>query len=586
MKQPVSTAYLQLNHASICVEGGKEGNEDAVGVLIPNDAHVLTYKGAILAIADGVSSAEAGQEASETAVRMFLRDFSSTPDTWSVSHSASQVLSTINLRLFRHSHVFKNEMKGQLCTFSSVVIKSHTAHFFHVGDSRIYHWRSGFMRQLTTDHTAQLNHERRFLARALGMDGQLQLDHGKQEICVGDRFLLTTDGIHDFVSEDQLQEAIGNSDSLLEVCERLKDMALQQGSDDNISAVLAEVVSLPNTDIDDFQSHLTQLPFPPAFKAGMKVDGLEIIQELFASSRSHLYLVRDIDSGQRAVMKTPSTNFEDDSSYIERFIREEWIGSRVDSPYVVKIIRQSRPRSFLYYLMEYVDGVSMEKWLENNFPVKPGRAIRLIEQVVSGIQAFHDCEAVHQDLKPGNIIISTDPVSQKETVKIVDFGSVYVAGVAEIFIPIDHSSVLGTASYSDPQYLTGRNSGIQGDVYALATICYEMFTGKLPYGEAIEECKTPSDYDRLRYISARRHNPAIPLWFDRALEKGVSFDLNRRYRSLNSLIRDLKHPNPEFLRDEVKQSSRSSSLLFWQLLSGFWFITLLLVIYLFVLNQH
>ncbi|RUO36391.1 bifunctional protein-serine/threonine kinase/phosphatase [Aliidiomarina sanyensis] len=580
-----SAEHLVVGHASLCDEGGKDGNEDAVGVRVPVDAHMLTYKGAVFAVADGVTSAEAGQDASETAIRTFLRDYFSTPDTWSVAHSASQVLSTINLRLYRHSHQFNNEMKGQLCTFSALVLKSHTAHFFHVGDTRIYHWRSGFLRLLTTDHSAQLNPERRFLARALGMDGRLQLDHGKQDITSGDRFLLTSDGLHDYVQDSQMQEVLSQISDPKAVCEELRRLAMMQGCDDNISVIVVTVEQLPNIDIDDFHDQLTRLPFPPALKAGMKVDGLEVIQEIFASSRSHLYLVRDLDSGQRAVMKTPSANYEDDSSYIERFIREEWIGSRVDSPHVVKIIRQSRPRSFLYYLMEYVDGISMEQWLTQNYPVKPARAIKLIEQIALGVKAFHDCEAVHQDLKPGNIIITTDPVSQKESIKIVDFGSVFVAGVAEVFIPIEHEAVLGTASYSDPQYLTGRNSGIQGDVYALATICYELFTGSLPYGEKIEACQTPSDYDRLRYISARKHNPAIPVWFDRALEKGVSFDLQQRYTTMEALLTDLKNPNPAFLREEVKQNTRSSSLLFWQLLSGFWFVTLLLVIYLFVLNQ-
>ena len=76
----------------------------------------------------------------------------------------------------------------------------------------------------------------------------------------------------------------------------------------------------------------------------MKLDGYKVLQELFASSRSHLYLVEDEDSGAKLVLKCPSLNFDDDALYIDRFIREEWIGLRIASDAVVKVVRQNRPR--------------------------------------------------------------------------------------------------------------------------------------------------------------------------------------------------------------------------------------------------
>lgn len=582
---PAKNENLKLDYHVISDAAGKTTNEDAAGIHCPSGPYMQTYKGAAFVVADGVSSAEAGREASKTAVNTFLQDYFKTPDTWSVRHSAEQVLSTINLRLYRHSHAFSNDTKGHLCTFSAVVIKSHSAYIFHVGDSRVYHWRDQQLEQLTTDHTVHISKGRSFLARALGMDGNLQLDYQRVHLAAGDKLLLSTDGLHEFVSPTELNHILTTAVSSEAAAEALKSSALAAGCDDNLSVIVVDVQQLPNEDIDDYQDRLTKLPFPPAFAPGMKVDGYEIVRELFASSRSHMYLVKDLETGVMAAMKAPSANFEDDSSYIERFIREEWIGSRINSPYVVGIIRQSRPRTFLYYVMEYVEGDSMDNWLAKNHPVKPARALRLLDQIATGIQAFHDCETIHQDLKPGNVIVQRNKESGEENAIIVDFGSVFVAGVAEIFIPIDHDSVLGTASYSDPLYLTGKNSAIQGDVYSLATIAYELFTGKLPYSDKIENCKVPSDYDRLRYVSAAKINPRIPVWLDRALEKGVDFDLQHRYTTVTEFMQDLRRPNPNFLRDEVKQSTKNSSLLFWQLLSGFWFVTLLLVIYLFVLNR-
>ncbi|MBU1308038.1 MAG: protein phosphatase 2C domain-containing protein [Gammaproteobacteria bacterium] len=578
----MSASELQLNYSSICEAGIKPANEDAVAQHIPSDPHLLTYKGACFALADGVSTAEAGQQASSRAVSRFCREYSQTPDSWSVAYSAQQLLATINNELYELSHQFVHEQKGYLTTFTALVLKSQTAHFFHIGDSRLYHWRDGVLVQLSQDHTTVLSEQRQFLSRALGMDAHVELQQGSISIKTGDRFLLCSDGISDFISVDELQRQLSAATDLDATAAQLTKQALAQGSDDNLSLILLEITALPEQSLDDLNQHLTALPFPPALSPGMKLDGYKVLQELFASSRSHLYLVEDEASGASLVLKCPSLNYDDDALYIDRFIREEWIGLRIESDYVVKVVRQSRPRTFLYYLMEYLPGQSLEQWFERQpKPLKPALAIKLVKQIAEGLKAFHRMGAIHQDLKPGNIIYLDDG-----SLKIVDFGSVFVAGLAEIYSPLQHDAALGTAAYSDPHYLLGHNSGVQGDIYALATIAYELFSGgHLPYGNAVEECRTAADYDKLRYLSASQFNPVIPTWFDRALQKGVSLDLSQRYQSINQLLTDLQQPNPAFLHEEVKQQHKTNPLLFWQLLSGFWFITLLLVVWLFLLRR-
>lgn len=583
----MSGSELQLRYSSVCEAGIKPANEDAVAVNLPDDAHLLTYKGACFTLADGVSTAEAGQQASERAVSRFCREYSQTPDSWSVAYSASQLLATINNELYELSHQFVHNQKGYLTTFTALIIKSQTAHFFHIGDSRLYHWRNGVLVQLSQDHTTVLSEQRQFLGRALGMDARVELQQGSISLLPGDKFLLCSDGISDFINAEVLQRQLSAATDLQLTAGQLKQQALTQGSDDNISLILLEVITLPEQSLDDLNQHLTRLPFPPALSPGMKLDGYKVLSELFASSRSHLYLVEDesatVESAARQlVLKCPSLNYDDDALYIDRFIREEWIGLRIESDYVVKVVRQHRPRTFLYYLMEYLPGQSLEQWFEHQpKPLKPALAIKLVKQIAEGLKAFHRMGAIHQDLKPGNIIYLEDG-----SLKIVDFGSVYVAGLAEIYSPLQHEAALGTAAYSDPHYLMGHNSGVQGDIYALATITYELFSGgHLPYGNAVEECRTAADYDKLRYRHSQQFNPVIPTWFDRALQKGVSLDLSQRYQSINQLLTDLQQPNPEFLHEEIKQEHKTNPLLFWQLLSGFWFITLLLVVWLFLLRR-
>lgn len=571
---------LKINAAFKSVAGIKSENEDAAGICVPDNNYLLANKGVVLSVADGVSSAEAGKEASRTAVDKFIEEYFQTPDTWSVAKAGEQILSTINLKLFRKSHEFSTATKGYLATFSSIVIKGATAYFFHVGDSRIYLLRQGELTQHTTDHVASLGDNKRFLTRAIGMDNRLHLDYGRIPLEEGDRLLLTSDGVHDFIPHEKLVELTQQDLPISEICEQLIDTATRFQSDDNISAVLAEISQLPHESLDDYSAKLTRLPFPPVLSPGLKLDGYEVVKELFASSRSQLYLVKDSETGDLLAMKTPSPNFEEDTAYIDQFIQEEWIGIRIQHPNVVKIIRQNRTRSFLYYLMEFIEGVSLADWIDSNRPPSPKRAINIVKQVAEGLKAFHQSEAIHQDLKPGNVIVTPD-----EKAVVLDFGSVFVAGLAECIRPIQSEGVLGTAGYSDPLYLQGHNPGIQGDVYSLATITYEMFTHHLPYGERIEQCRSALDYDQLRYCSASKYNSVIPEWFDGALKKGCEFDLELRYRTVEQFMKDLLYPNPEFLKDDPVVEKNASPLIFWKLMSGFWFVTFLLLIYLFTQNK-
>lgn len=570
--------HLHLDTSGFSEAGVKPQNEDAADIKVPDDSYNLVNKGIALAIADGVSTAGAGKEAAETAIVRFIEEYYKTPDTWSVARAGEKILSTINLKLFRRSHEYTTANKGYLCTFSALIIKGKTAHFFHVGDSRIYLYRKNTLKQITRDHSVQISDGKQSLSRALGMDSRLNVDYGKLPLEPDDIFLLSTDGIHEFIPTEKLQDifelGLGCEDTL----DQLKASACNNHTDDNISAIVAKVLSLPEESLDDYSAQLTRLPFPPELSPGMKIDGYLIKKELFSSSRSQVYLVEDEESSAIYVMKTPSGNFVDDMSYIDRFIQEEWIGSRINSDHVVKVIKQNRTRNYLYYLMEYIDGVGLDKWITAHQPPNPKQSIELIKQVADGLRCFHDNETVHQDLKPANVIVDSNGKAI-----IVDFGSVYVAGLAEQHRPLSHDGALGTATYSDPAYILGGNPGIQGDIYSLATITYELFCGQLPYGEDIDECQSASQYDRLRYESASVHNPVIPIWFDRALQKAVAFDLEERYTNTDALIRDLTHPNTEFLKDAPKVVKQTNAVLFWKLVSAFLFVTLVLVVYLFSL---
>ena len=123
-------AELSFTVAQRSVGGNKSDNEHAIGICIPK-ASILKNKGAVASIADGVSTSEAGKEASETCIGNFISDYYSTPDSWSVSKSASQILTALNRWLYSHGHQFTDSKKGYVSTFSTIIFKSQTAHIFH-----------------------------------------------------------------------------------------------------------------------------------------------------------------------------------------------------------------------------------------------------------------------------------------------------------------------------------------------------------------------------------------------------------------------------------------------------------------------
>ncbi len=556
-------------------KGPKLQNEDCLGIMIPEDP-VLTIKGMVAVIADGVSSAEAGKEASETCVKNFINDYYSTPDSWTVKTSSQKVLTALNRWLYGQGQRFIDAHRGYISTLSILVVKSRMAHLFHIGDSRIYRLRGTEFEQLTQDHCARVSEDKAYLTRAMGMDLRLDVDYRTEAVEEGDLFFLSTDGVHDFLStkdiKQTLQSATGNFEA---VCQQLIDMAKEAGSDDNLSCQVVRVDQLPDANSEDVYKKLSDLPFPPFLEKGMLIDGYRVLDEIHASNRSQLYVVADRKTGKKWVMKTPSVNYEDDPAYIERFIMEEWIGRRIDCPNVVTVPADTRKRTFLYYLCEYVEGDTLAQWVENNPKRDIGKVLDIVEQITRGVRSLHRKETLHQDLKPDNIVLTAEGEA-----KLIDFGSCLVAGVNEIATPFERDTILGTATYAAPEYKLRRTGSVRSDLFSIAMITYELLTGKLPFGEAFERCENAQDFSRLKYEPAYRYNPMVPAWMDGALKKALHFSPELRYESLSEFIYDLRHPNKRFMRMSNQPLLERNPMLFWQVTSGVLCVSQLLTLWL------
>jgi serine/threonine protein phosphatase PrpC len=556
---------LRVRYGQATSAGVKPQNDDCLGIQIP-DRDLLATKGLVVVVADGVSAAEAGKEASELCVKNFINDYFSTPETWEVKTAAHRVLVSLNRWLFSKGQSLADERRGYVAAMSAVVLKARSAYLFHVGDTRVYRFREGDLEPLTQDHHTWVSSKTCYLSRAMGMGVSLDIDYRKTGMEPGDVLFFSTDGVHEHVKNSDIATVLADADTESDaLCQQLVDLALANGSQDNLSCQILRLDDLPEASSKDIYDALSRLPFPPDLKVGMSLDGYQVEAVLHESSRSQLYLVRDTETGQRMTMKTPSVNFSDDAAYIERFIMEEWIGRRISNAHIVKTLEKTRTPQCLYYLMEHVEGKTLAQWIVENPSPEIGVVVGMVQQIVDGLRTLHRRETLHQDLKPDNIMIQPDGV-----VKIIDLGSAFIAGIHETNVPFERGQNLGTMKYSAPEYRLGRRPSTRSDQFALAMIAYDLFTGGQgsPYGEEFADAQSLRDFSALNYQPATRYNPLVPTWVDGALKKALSLNSELRYEVLSELIADLKQPNAQFLESGNLPLIQRDPLRFWKGLSA------------------
>lgn len=565
---------LQVSVGEYTHKGSKEINQDFHDILIPKEP-LLTTKGIAIALADGISSSEVSQVASKTSIVSFLSDYTSTPESWSVQKSGQRVLNAINSWLYAQSskskyHYDKN--RGYVCTFSALIIRSNTAHIFHIGDTRIYRLRDKNLDQLTEDHRLWVSKEKSYLSRALGIESQLTIDYKSFQVHIDDVYLLMTDGIYEFVDNEFIINTLdANSDDFNHVAKTLAQKAYENGSDDNLTVELLRVDNLPKKDTDETYKHSEELPFAPILEVRMEFEGYKVLKEISVTSRSRVYLCEDIETKITVVIKTPSLELQNNRSHLERFMLEEWIAIRINNPHVAKSYIQNRRRNFIYTVTEYIEGQTLTQWIIDNPKPTIETMRNILEQIANGLQAFHRLEMIHQDIRPENILINNAGI-----VKIIDFGSTKIQGISDIQEHIEHDNLLGTALYSAPEYFLGKEGTNASDIFSLAIIAYQMLSGKFPYATNIAKSTTKKAQKKLKYAHLYSDENQIPIWIEESIKKALAIDPNNRYEELSEFIYDLRHPNREFLNKNRPPFYERNPLLFYKGISFILFLLLLI----------
>jgi serine/threonine protein phosphatase PrpC len=542
--------------------GPKPINQDFHGALVPDGAE-LALKGIAVALADGISSSAVSQIAAQIAVKSLLTDYYCTSDTWTAKTAGERVIGAANAWL--HAESRRNWLhgnRGYICTLSAIIFKGRTAHLFHVGDSRIFQLAAGNLEQLTRDHHLTISKSESYLNRALGVDPNVEIDYLAVDLHPGDVFLLSTDGVHEYVTPREMAAIVSSAGDLDAAARDIVARALVNGSDDNLTVQIVRVDSLPAESAQDVilgaeQAKAAEVPQIPC-----DIDGFRVVREIHANNRSQVYVAIDRNTGEHVALKVLAPGLRDNPDARRRLAMEEWVARRLDSPHVVRAARAHRQRNSLYTVSELIEGQTLRQWMNDNPHPNLGTVRNIVEQIAKGLRAFQRKEMLHQDIRPENIMIDTSG-----TVKIIDLGSVRVAGVSEAIPATDTGDVLGTFQYAAPEYFLGHPGTTKSDLYSLGVVAYEMLTGWLPYGDGVARAKTTKAQASLVYTSACENSPRVPEWMDLAIRKAVSIDPEDRYEAFSEFITDLGRPSDAFKRRSFTPLMERNPLLFWKVLS-------------------
>ena len=561
---------LKFEIGQSSLTGPRERNEDYIGVVTPENLQLNT-KGALIAVADGVSGNAGGGEASEMTVRTISSDYYATPDTWQPPIALDKVITAANRWLISQASS-NRDLAGMATTLSLLVLRGQRYYLAHVGDTRIYLLRDGALKKLTTDHVWDRPDMRHVLKRAVGLDAHLAIDFAEGALQVGDIFALMSDGVWEVLGEKAIHEGLGKFDSTQMVAEHLTNAAINQQGADNATAVIVKITELGADSLSERIADGKHLALPPKLSVGEKIDDFVVLEILHESRASLLYKVRQTDTNQIFVLKTLQPLLANDLESCNGLLNEEWLGKRVVSQFVPQVLPLSiEKRSKLYFLMSWHEGATLQQRLDNGHYFTAAGTAKIGIDMLRGIGALHRLSIIHRDIKPANIHQASD-----QRLRILDLG-VALTGT-------DNTEIIqnpGTPSFMAPELFDGVTANAQTDIYAAGVMLYHLLTRKYPYGE-VEPFQHPKFGEP---TPLTRYRPDIPYWLENIVLKAVARDAKLRFETAEEMLHALEvgELKPILAPARTPLIARAR-LIKWQWLAIFSLILNFLLIYLLVVS--
>jgi serine/threonine-protein kinase len=254
-----------------------------------------------------------------------------------------------------------------------------------------------------------------------------------------------------------------------------------------------------------------------------------LLKKLGEGGMGTVYKARQVSMDRDVALKVLNKQLAKDKEFVDRFYREARSSAKLDHPNIVRGIAVGEEKGFHYLAMEYVDGESCEKILQEHGRFAVGDAVRIAMDVARALEHAHAKGMVHRDIKPENILITRDG-----TIKLADLGLAKETDDNHAITQTGHG--FGTPYYMPPeQARNAKNVDNRSDIYALGATLYNLLTGKLPFiGETAIEILTAKEEGQ--HSPARRHSSDIPELLDLVIDKMMARDPRARYQSASELI--------------------------------------------------
>ncbi len=267
----------------------------------------------------------------------------------------------------------------------------------------------------------------------------------------------------------------------------------------------------------------------------------EIINCIGSGGMADVFRARDHKLNRFVAIKVLKAEFRSDKEFVSKFRVEAQAAAGLAHPNIVNVYDVGDENGIYFIVMELVEGITLKTYILSKGKLSVREATGISLQVASGLEAAHNNGIIHRDVKPQNIIISTDG-----TAKVADFGIARAASSDTI-----NSNVMGSVHYSAPEQSRGGFSDAKSDIYSLGITMYEMLTGRVPFdGDSTVEVALKHLQEEI--ISPRELVPDLPRAIEQIILKCTQKSPDRRYQSMSLLIRDLKeslvNPNGDFVR--------------------------------------
>ncbi|HET9454537.1 MAG TPA: protein kinase [Gemmatimonadaceae bacterium] len=268
-------------------------------------------------------------------------------------------------------------------------------------------------------------------------------------------------------------------------------------------------------------------------------DRYRVTQKLGEGGMGSVYLAEHVKMGRKCAVKVMNPGMASDPDAISRFNREAANASRINHPNVCAVYDFGETSDGVIYLaMEYIEGPSLTKVIEELGALPALRAADITRQAAEALAVAHDMGIVHRDLKPDNIMIAKSR-DGGDIVKVVDFG-IAKAGNAENQKVTKTGMVVGTPEYMSPEQLSGDKLDGRSDTYSLALVAFNMFTGKLPFpGDSLQETMVARLTDRPKTLTEMKSDVAWPESVQTVMDKALARSAADRYQSAAEFGREL-----------------------------------------------